>query len=97
MDQAAVSVGTEMRLHAEMLLVVLPRRAHLRIALAFLVLGRRWGGNQRRIDHRPLLEQEPAIPQLGIDLSKEGVGRLVALEQVAELADRGLVGDRVDR
>ena len=95
--QAAVGIGTDVSLHAEVPLIALFRRAHLRIALAFLVFGRWRRGNQRGIHYGAFLEQQPTGTELGVDLGEKSVGQLVALEQMAELADGGLVRDGVHR
>src|SRR3954452_3863729 len=44
-------------------LIALLRLMHLRIALLFFVLGRGRGGDDRRIDNRPLAHQEAALLQ----------------------------------
>lgn len=48
--QAGLGIGTDMRLHPEEVLVPLLRLVHLRIAFAFLVLGRAGCMDDGRID-----------------------------------------------
>ncbi|MNH37296.1 hypothetical protein D3C81_1733970 [compost metagenome] len=54
MHQTRLSIGAEMGLHAEIVLVALLRLMHLWIALTFLVLGRTGRMDDRGIDNRAL-------------------------------------------
>ena len=50
MHQARLGIDTDVRLHAEVPVVTLLRLMHLRIAGLGFVLGRRWCGDEGRID-----------------------------------------------
>ena len=54
MYQARFCVGSDMRFHAEEVLVALLRLVHFRIALAFFVLGRAGRVDDGGIDNRTL-------------------------------------------
>lgn len=57
MYQTRFSVGSDMRFHAEEVLVSILRLVHFRVALAFLVLGRTGRVDDRGIDDRALAQR----------------------------------------
>ena len=68
---------------------------HLGIALALAVLRRRRGRDQRRVHHRAAAQQCAACLQVLGDGRKHGFRQIVPFEQVTEVEDRRLIGDRV--
>jgi hypothetical protein len=68
---------------------------HLRIARFLFVLGRGWGGDDRRIDDRPLAHQQTALLQHRAGLVEQAFGRLVRLQPMAEMQHRRRVRHRV--
>src|SRR5215467_10467661 len=84
-----------MRLHAEVPLIPLLRGAHLRITLARRVLGGRRGSNQGRVHDRAAAQQRTACFQMIRHRFKYRLRQRMRLEQVSEVQDRRLVGDRV--
>lgn len=94
-DQSALAVGADMNLHAEMPGVAFLGLRHLRIALAFRVLGRRGRGDQGGIDQGAGLEQQPLAFEQLAHQREHLFGQFVRLEQTTEVEDRGLVGGRV--
>jgi hypothetical protein len=66
--QAAVGVDRNVRLHAEVPLVALLGLVHLRVALAFGVLGRARRSDDRGIHDAAALEQEALLRQVRVDL-----------------------------
>ncbi len=67
---------------------------HLRIGLAFLVLGRTGRMDNRGIDNRALAQRQPLGSQVGIDGFQDACHQLVLLQQVPEIHDRRVFGDR---
>jgi hypothetical protein len=64
---------------------------HLGIALALSILGRVRRLDDRRIDQRAFLEQQAAFGQGGVDRLKDPPRQPIALEQAAELEQRGRI------
>ena len=58
MYQARLSIGTNMRLHAEEVLVAFLRLVHFRVAFAFLILGRTGGVDDRGIESLKIMDLE---------------------------------------
>jgi len=54
--QARLGIGTDMRLHTEVVLIALLGLVHLWISLAILIFGRTRRMNQRRIDDSALTQ-----------------------------------------
>ena len=84
-----------MQLHPEMPVLALHGLVHFRIALVPLVLRRSRGSDDRRIDDRAQLQQQPAALKQAAHLGEDRLGEPVLLQQVPEAQDRALVGDRV--
>lgn len=92
--QAAIHIGTNMDLHAEIPLVAFLRLMHFRIALLRFVLGRGGSMNDRGVHHGATLEQQALLFQGVVDRIHDRRGQLVLLQQAAELQDRRLVRHR---
>src|ERR1700760_3869508 len=71
--------------HPETPLIALLGLMHLRIARFLFVLGRGWGGDDRRIDDRPLAHQQTALLQHRAGLVEQAFGRLVRLQPMARM------------
>ena len=91
MHQARVSVHANVRLHAKVPLVALLGLVHLRVALAFVVLGGAGRCNQGGIHHRACLEHQPAINQFGIDSRQYLRAQVVLLEHVSKAQDGAFI------
>lgn len=81
----AFSIRADMQLHAEVALVALLGLAHRGTTLAFPVLGRTGGGNQRGIDNRAARELHAIGQQQRPHPGEQGFAKLVLLQQVAEV------------
>ena len=69
---------------------------HLRVALAFVVLGRTGRRNQGGIHHRAGLEHQSAINQFGIHSRQYLRAQVVLLEHVSKAQDGALIGQPGD-
>jgi len=87
-----VWVSPDVHLHPEVPRLALLGLMRLWIALPALVLGRRGGGDDRRVHHRPFLEHQPPGRQLCVEGGEDALGQPVGFEQAAELQQRGGVG-----
>src|SRR6185312_13454746 len=87
----AASVGAHVSLHPEMPVFPLLRLVHLGVSCSIGILGGGRSGNDRRIDNRAGLQQQPLLLQELADLRKDALAELVLLEQMPEAQDRGLV------
>jgi hypothetical protein len=67
MHEAGVGIDTNMRLHAEVLLIAILALVHLRITLTGLVLGRGWRRNQCRIDNHAFPQKQAFLCQMVVD------------------------------
>ena len=85
---------TDMRLHPEGPPIALLRLAHLRVPCARAVLRRRRRGDDARVHDRPSLQPMPERGQVRVDLLEQRLAQSVLLQQVAEVQDRRLVGQR---
>jgi len=74
-------------LHAKVPLAALLGLMHLRVALAFVVLGRTGRCNQGGVHHRAGLEHQSAINQFGIDSRQYLRAQVVLLEPVSKAQD----------
>ena len=88
-------VRPDVQLHPEMPRVPLPRLLHLGIARLRRILRRAGRGDDRRVDDRPALQQQPLRGEQLLDRLEDRRGQPVLLEQVAEAQDRRLVGHHV--
>jgi hypothetical protein len=91
MNQLAGAIDADVSLHAKIPLVALFRRMHFGITLFPLLLRRAGRSDDRCVNDRAASDLYPALAQMGVDLLKELLPEPIALEQVAKLADRGLV------
>ena len=95
MHEPGIDVGAHVDLHAEVPLVTLLGLMHLGVALLVPVLRRGGRMDDRGVDHRAALEEQPARLERVVDGVHHLPGQRMLLEQVAELEDRRLVGHRV--
>ena len=94
-NELAAAVDPDVPFHAEEPLLALPGLAHLRVALAVLVLRRTRRIDERRIDDGAGPHVQSVLRQVRIDQPKQLLSQVVRLHQMAELAYRGLVGHRL--
>ena len=94
-DDAAVSIDTDMGLHAKIPVVALLCRRHLRVARLGLVLGRGRRIDDRRIHQRARAQRDALVGKVRVHLGKQLLGQLMLLQQVAEVEDRCFVRDAV--
>ena len=90
-----LSIRPHMQLHPEMPRVPLPRLLHLGIARLRRILRRAGCGDDRRVDDRPALQQQPLRGEQLLDRLEDRRGQPVLLEQVSEAQDRRLVGHHI--
>jgi len=90
-NQLGATVHTDVGFHAKEPLVALAGLVHLRVALFLLVLGGTRGIDDTGIDNGPSVYFQTVLLEILIDQMKQLVAQIVALHQVTELADRGLV------
>ena len=83
-----------MRFHPEIVLIALLRLVHFRVALAVLVLRRAQCMDDCGIDNGALAQRQALVLELAIDNLENPDSQLVLLQQVAELHDRGVFGNR---
>ncbi|MNV68963.1 hypothetical protein D3C71_1618410 [compost metagenome] len=84
-----------MRLHPEVPLVALLRLVHLRVSFAALVLGGTGRRDDRGIHDGASLQKQPLPGQMSVDLLEDVFGQVAGLQQMAEVQDRRLVGNRL--
>ncbi len=93
--QPRVQVDADVRLHAEVPLVAFLGLMHVRIARPVAVLGRRRGGDQRRVHERALAQQQALARQVIADGLEDHPAQTLRLEQAAELQQRGGIRRRL--
>ncbi len=93
--QPAPAVCAHVHLHAEVPLVALARLLHLGVALPIGVLGRARRGDDGGIHDGARAQLEPTLLQDAADHGEDGLPQVVALQQVAELADGGGIRHRL--
>ncbi len=91
MHQPAVSVDTDVGFHSEVPLIALLGLVHLGIARARAVLRRTGSCNQRGIDHRAALEQQPLVQKDCVDRGENLRAQIVRFEQMPKAQDGRLV------
>lgn len=89
--RARLGIRADVRLHAEVPLPALRRLMHLRIPRSGLVLGRTRGADDRSVDNGAPGDLDATAVQVAVDRCQQRLAKLVALQQMAELAHRGLV------
>src|SRR4051795_2004295 len=94
MDQARGDIDPDMGLHPEVPLIALLRLVHLRITALLLVLRRRRGGNDGRIDDRPVPHQQAALLQHRPDLVEQPLCQIVPFQPMPEMQYRSRVRHR---
>jgi hypothetical protein len=78
-------------LHPKEPFAPLPRLLHFGIELLRRILRRRRRADDRRIDRRAVLEEQPLCLEQALHHGEHLRGELVLLEQVPEVENRGLV------
>jgi len=95
MDQLAPTVHADVRLHPEVPLVALPGLMHLRVPFPILVLGEARRTDDGGVHNGAGGDLQPVLLKILGNQRKQPVAEVVALQQVAELADGGLVRRRL--
>lgn len=90
-DQLCLAIHADVGLHAKMPLIALLGLAHLGIALPILVLGRGRRVDDRRIDDGAGAHLQAIRLKMPADFLEQTLAQIMSFEQVAELADGGLV------
>src|SRR5215510_1371278 len=93
-NQLALAVDPEMALHAEVPLPALLRLMHPAIARARRILRGGRGGDDRRVDDGARADGDALGAQVVADSVEQGLAEPVLFQEMAELADRRLVGHR---
>ncbi|MCY1543324.1 hypothetical protein D9M68_791370 [compost metagenome] len=88
MHQSGRRIHADVGLHAEVPLVAFLGLMHVRIALAFAILGRGRRGDQRGIDDGAFLEQQTPAGQMLVDRFKQRPRQLMGFQQPAESQQR---------
>ena len=83
-----------LRLHPEVPLVPLLGLMHLGVALLGAILRRRWGGDDGRVHDRALPQPHALCRQVLRDLGQQVVAEAMPFQQVPEVQDRRLIGQR---
>jgi hypothetical protein len=91
MDQTALGIDANVRLHPEVPLIALLGLSHLGVALLVMVLGRTRCCNQCGIDDRATLHAQSCLTQYSIDLSKDGNSEFVLIQQLTKAQDGAFV------
>jgi len=94
-DQPGQIVDTDVHLHSEKPLVALACLVRFRVPLAFGVLGRARRRYNAGIDDAAFAHYQAVIAQVAVDLVEYFLAQLLALQDTAEIEDRGLVGQRL--
>lgn len=95
MNQLGFTVNTNVGLHSEVPLIALLGLMHIRIALLLLVLGGTRRADNTGIDDSASAYLQAIFLQVLIDQIKQSITQIMALHQVAELADRRLIRCRL--
>lgn len=90
-DQLCLAIHADVGLHAEIPLIALLGLAHLWIALPILVLGRGRRVDDRRIDDGAGAHLQAIGLKVPANFLEYALAQIMGFEQVAELADGGLV------
>ena len=91
MNEFVAAVDLQVRLPPEGSLPALGSLVHLRVAPVFLVLRRTRHAEDRGIDKSVVADLDPLAGQVGIHGREQPLAELSPLQQMAELADRGLI------
>ena len=94
-NELAVPVRADVRLHPKIPLVAFARLVHFRIALLFLILGGRRGGQERGIHQGASTHHQTARGKIGVDGGEQASAEIVGFEQPAEFQEGGGVGHPV--
>ncbi len=95
MNQFRLAVHANMRLHAEVPLVALLRRVHLRVPFLLPVFGRTRRADDGGIHNRAPVYLQAVFLQVFANQLKQLLAQVVGFQQVAELENRRLVRRRL--
>ena len=90
--QTRLGICTDMRLHAEEMLVTFLRLMHFGIAFTFLVLGRTGCVDNGRVDKGALAQRQAFVSQVIVDGFQNARRQLMLLQKVSEIHDRRVFG-----
>ena len=94
MCQPLLSIGADMRLHAEEVQVAFLCLMDFRIALAFLILGRAGCVADGGVDNRALTQRQAFVLQVVVDGFQNPCRELMLILQVPEINDRRFFANR---
>src|SRR3954464_14328892 len=94
-DQLGLAVHPDVQLHPEIPLLTLPRLVHLRVPCLGFILGRTRCRDDRGIDDGAARHFQAARGQVLVHAIEQRLAEVMALQQVAEVEDRGFVGHRL--
>lgn len=95
-NQARVSVCTNVALHGKVQLVPLLGLMHLGVELPISVLGRTECGNQGGIEHRAYAQHQAFVGLLSVGSSQDWLNKLVLFQQMAKAQDADPVENAFD-
>lgn len=95
MNQFGLAIHTDMRFHAEVPQIPFLRLTHLRIPLFRAILRRNGGTDDGGIHDGPVVDLQPMPCRMCPNPCKELGAYLMRLQQMTELADRGLIRNRL--
>ncbi len=94
-DQPRPRIRAAVQLHPEVPLPALSGLVHLGVARSLAVLRRGRRADDRGVHDRALAQLQPLPCQMRVDRREQLRSQLMALQQVAEVEDRRLIGDRL--
>ena len=94
MHYARAGVHPNVRLHPEIRLVPLLGLMHLRVPFPGTVLGGRRGQGDAGVYDSPLPQPQSLRLQMHVDLLKQTLTQSLPFQEMPEVEDRGLVGQR---
>src|SRR5690606_32722105 len=94
-NQPAVGIHTNVRLHAEKPLISFPGLMHLGITLTILILGRTRRMDDGRVDDGAMTQHQSVLTQVAVDDLEQRRGHAVALKETTKIEDSGFVRNSV--
>ena len=91
----AARIGADMNLHADVPLLAFARLLHLGIARLRRILRRAGRSNDRRVDNRARLQQQPLLGEQRLHRLKHRGRQLMLLSEMPKPQDRRLIGHRI--
>lgn len=96
MDEATLGIHADVCLHAEVPLIPLLRLMHLGVVFPPRVLRARRSSDDRRIHDRSLPHEKTLLYKERVHRGEELLVEIVLFEEVPEVEDHCLIGDRID-